>query len=73
MWDLSIAIRNDARFTYAFSPNDSMLPLLDPARVSTDFRQDRLNTCRFLGLAGKYSSYVELPDAPSEPWQTLVP
>lgn len=72
-WYLSFAIRNDARFTYAFSPNDSMLPLLDPARVSTEFRQDPLNSRRFLGVSGKYSSYVELPDAPSEPWQTPVP
>ena len=73
VWHLSFAIRNDARFTYAFSPNDSMLSLLDPARVSMDFRQDPLNPRRFLGLSGKYSSYVELPDAPSEPWQTPTP
>lgn len=73
VWYLSFAIRNDARFTYAFSPNDSMLPLLDPARVSTEFRQDPLNSRRFVGLSGKYSSYVELPDAPSEPWQTPAP
>lgn len=73
VWHLSFAIRKDARFTYAFSPNDSMLPLLDPARVSTDFQQDPLNTRRFLGLSGKYSSYVELSDAPSEPWQAPAP
>ena len=73
VWYLSFAIRNDARFTYSFSPDDSMLPLLDPARVARDFQQDPLNTRRFLGLSGKYSSYVELPDAPSEPWQTPAP
>ncbi|MXY71261.1 MAG: DUF3327 domain-containing protein [Acidobacteriia bacterium] len=73
VWHLSFAIRDDARFTYAFSPNDSMLPLLDPARVSMDFREDPLNTRRFLGLSGKYSSYVELPDAPSQPWQAPAP
>jgi len=73
VWYLSFAIRNDARFTYAFAPNDSMLPLLDPARVSMDFKQDPLNTRRFLGLSGSYSSYVELPDAPSEPWRVLGP
>ena len=73
VWYLSFSIRNDARFTYAFSPDDSMLPLLDPARVSMNFERDPLNPLRFLGLSGEHSSYVELPGAPTEPWETLAP
>lgn len=70
VWYLSFAIRNDARFTYAFSPNDSMLPLPDPARVSMDFKLDPLNPRRCLGHSGKYSSYIEQPNAPYDPWTT---
>jgi Domain of unknown function (DUF3327) len=32
VWYISCVIRNDARFAYALSPNDSLLSLLDSAR-----------------------------------------
>jgi enterochelin esterase family protein len=70
IWYLSFAIRNDARFTYSFAPNDSLLPLLDPNRKLRDFRRDPLNRRDFPDTG---SSYVELPDAPVEPWRTPTP
>lgn len=33
VWYISYEVRNDARFSYALSPNDSLKPLLDPART----------------------------------------
>jgi len=73
VWYISYEIRNDARFAYAFSPNDSLLSLLDPARaplIPTAFKRDPLNPRRFPDL---YSSWVELPSAPPESWATAVP
>jgi enterochelin esterase-like enzyme len=66
VWYLTYEIRNDARFSYAFSPNDSLVALLDPARNSMAFKPDPLNSKRLPDL---YASYVELPAAPRE-WIT---
>jgi enterochelin esterase-like enzyme len=68
VWYLTYEIRNDARFSYAFSPNDSLVALLDPARDSMAFKPDPLNPKRLPDL---YASYVELPSAPRE-WITPV-
>lgn len=70
VWYLSYVIRNDARFAYALAPNDSLVPLLDPARGPMAFKPDPLNPRHLPDL---YSSWVELPDAPPEPWNTPVP
>jgi enterochelin esterase family protein len=65
VWYRTYEIRNDARFTYAFSPDDTLQSLLDPARVPIAFQADSLNPRHFPGL---YPSYVELTGAPPEPW-----
>jgi enterochelin esterase-like enzyme len=72
VWYRTYDIRNDARFTYAFSPNDSLRPLLDPARVPVAFRKDPFNRKSFPG-GGIYQSWVELNDAPSEDWLVSKP
>jgi enterochelin esterase-like enzyme len=69
VWYKSYEIRNDARFTYAFSPNDPLQPLVDPARTLFTFQRDPLNPRVF---PGAYPSFVELPDAPPEPWLARV-
>lgn len=69
VWYLSYEIRNDARFAYALSPNDSLLSLLDPARNSMAFKPDPLNPRHLPDL---YSSWVELPNAPPEPWASVA-
>jgi len=79
LWFRTYRVRNDARFTYSLSPNDSLIPLtkLDPKdtkammqRVAT-FKADPLNPRRFPGLPP--SSFVELPGAPPQPWITKQP
>lgn len=70
VWYISYEIRNDARFAYALSPNDSLQSLLDPARHSMAFKRDPFNPRRLPDL---YSSWIELPDAPPEPWTITVP
>jgi enterochelin esterase-like enzyme len=78
VWYKTYKVRNDARFTYQFSPNDSLEPLekLDPKdtagmmkRFST-MRPDPLNPRRFQ-QGPTPSSYVEMPGAPPQPW--IVP
>jgi enterochelin esterase-like enzyme len=65
VWYRTYDIRSDARFTYAFSPNDSLQSLLDSTRPPTVFERDPLNPRTFPGI---YPSYVELPGAPKELW-----
>jgi enterochelin esterase family protein len=72
VWYRTYDIRNDARFTYAFSPNDSLRPLLDPARAPVAFRKDPFNPKFFPG-GGIYQSWIELPEAPSEDWLVSKP
>jgi enterochelin esterase-like enzyme len=69
VWYRTYEIRNDARFTYALSPDDPLQSLLDPARGPAKFQGDPLNPHRFPGI---YSSYVELPGAPQESWLVHV-
>jgi enterochelin esterase-like enzyme len=70
VWYISYEVRNDARFAYALSPNDSLKPLLDPARDSMAFKPDPLNPRHLPDL---YASWVELPNAPAESWTTAAP
>lgn len=76
VWYETYKIRNDARFTYTLSPNDSLesVEKIDPKnmpalmkRIST-FKADPLNPRR---IPGPIPSYVELPDAPAQSW--IVP
>jgi enterochelin esterase-like enzyme len=78
VWYRTYKVRNDARFMYQFSPNDTLEPLdkLDPKdmagmikRFST-MKPDPLNTHLFR-QGPSPSSYVELPAAPPQPW--IVP
>jgi len=60
LWYKTYRVPRDARFTYALSPNDSLVPIEDVdekdiAKRFTTFRIDPLN---------KRSSIVELPGAP---------
>jgi enterochelin esterase-like enzyme len=63
VWYLTYEIRNDARFSYGLSPNDSLKSLVDPNRDSLVFKRDPLNARQ---LSEAFSSYVELPAAPAE-------
>lgn len=74
LWYRTYKVRNDARFTYNLSPNDSLVPfekidLNDQKavmqRIST-FKTDPLNSKTYLGLPP--TSLVELPAAPPQPW-----
>ncbi len=76
VWYKTYKIRNDARFIYSLSPNDSLVPIekIDPKdrkamneRLS-DLQPDPLNPLRDPG--GMPSSYVELPQAPPQTWIT---
>ena len=64
LWYKTYRLPRDARFTYALSPNDSLVPLEDidendiMKRVAT-FRSDPLNK-----VPAMQGSIVELPGAP---------
>jgi enterochelin esterase family protein len=74
LWYRTYRVRNDARFGYSLSPNDSLVPLRKIniedqqavlQRMST-FKTDPLNPKTFPGLPP--ASIVELPEAPPQPW-----
>jgi enterochelin esterase family protein len=74
VWYRTYKVRNDARFSYNLSVNDSLVPyskidLTDQKavmqRIST-YKTDPLNPKSYLGLPP--SSLVELPAAPPQPW-----
>ena len=75
LWYKTYKVRNDARFVYSLSPNDSLIPIekIDPInREAIDKRlsellPDPLNPLHDPG--GMPSSYVELPEAPQK-WIT---
>jgi enterochelin esterase-like enzyme len=75
VWYKTYIVRNDARFTYQFSPNDSLQPLdkLDPKDIAGMMKRlstmgpDPLNPRKFQ-QGPTPSSYVELPAAPPQPW-----
>jgi enterochelin esterase-like enzyme len=69
VWFRTYRVRSDARFTYRFSVNDSLVPSeeeKDPAKRESRFQPDPLNTRHFSGPSSV--SLVELPDAPPQPW-----
>src|SRR5215469_4030033 len=77
VWFKSYRVRNDARFAYNLSPNDSLKSLDDikdndeMERRLTEFQLDPLNTRRCPATFGPLTaeaSYVELPNAPPRPW-----
>jgi enterochelin esterase-like enzyme len=61
VWYRTYKVRNDARFIYKLSENDSLQWFLDPNRKSKEVI-DPLNPRVF----PSNQSYVELPDAPSQ-------
>jgi enterochelin esterase-like enzyme len=76
VWFKTYKIRNDARFIYSLSPNDSLIPiekidLKDRVAMDkrlSDLRPDPLNPQRDPGLMP--SSYVELSQAPPQTYIT---
>lgn len=61
VWYRTYKVRNDARFIYKISENDSMQSFVDPSRKSASV-VDPLNAHVF----PTGHSYLELPDAPSQ-------
>jgi enterochelin esterase-like enzyme len=76
VWFKTYKIRNDARFIYSLSPNDSLIPIekIDPKdreamnKRLSDLRPDPLNPRHDPGLMP--SSYVELSEAPPQTYIT---
>jgi len=68
VWYRTYDVRNDARFTYALSENDPLTLFTDPNRKSNS-KPDPLNPRRF----STGQTYVELRDAPPQPWITPRP
>ena len=73
LWYKTYLLPSDARFTYALSPNDSLVPIEDVdekdiAKRFTGFRIDPLN--KRLAIQG---SMVELPGAPPPSWGVRQP
>ena len=62
LWYKTYLMRDDAAFTYAFSPNDSLVPF-QPQRLS-NAQSDPLNPRRASGLEMPQASAVELSAAP---------
>jgi enterochelin esterase family protein len=84
LWYKTYRIRNDARFTYSFVPNDSLEPLdtIDPrdgaalAKRVAGFQADPLNPNKVIyppGAPIPPVAYVELPGAPAQPWIMPLP
>ena len=62
VWYRSYQVRNDARFVYKLSENDSLQSFVDPDRKSPKVVADPLNPHLF--PTGQ--SFVELPEAPAQ-------
>ncbi len=77
VWYKTYRVRNDARFAYNLSPNDSLQPLDEIKgdgieKRLADFQIDPLNPRRCGATFGAFSaaaSYVELPGAPPQAWK----
>lgn len=75
VWYKTYRMRNDARFGYRMTENDSLEVLKDfklDAKRAAAFQPDPLNTRHYSGFLGE-SSVVELPGAPPQPWITPMP
>lgn len=77
LWFKTYLARSDLRVSYMFSPNDPLLPLMDmePQEQTAHFLEranvwfaDPLNPRRFGMAPMPEQSYVELPDAPPQPY-----
>ena len=74
LWYGTYKVRDDARFSYNLSPNDSLVPfekidLKDQKAVAqrmSTFKTDPLNPKTYIGLPP--TSLVELAAAPLQPW-----
>lgn len=74
LWYRTYKVRNDARFSYNLSVNDSLIPfdkidVTDPKEISkrtSTFKTDPLNSNTYLGFPA--SSVAELPSAIPQPW-----
>lgn len=69
VWYRTFRVRSDARFTYRFSVNDSLVPSEEeknPATREAKFQSDPLNSKHVSGPIS--ASLVELPNAPPQPW-----
>ncbi len=81
VWYKTYRVRNDARFAYDLSPNDS-LQSFDDVKGDVQMRKrlamlrlDPLNPRRCpttFGAHGAESSYAELPDAPPLVWESRL-
>jgi enterochelin esterase-like enzyme len=69
VWYRTYKVRNDARFAYKLSENDSLQSFLDPNRQSPHVVADPLNPHLF--ATGQ--SYVELAKAPTQDLATRTP
>jgi enterochelin esterase-like enzyme len=81
VWYKTYKVRNDARFAYNLSPNDTLEPfdnIKDDAEMEkrlAAFQTDPLNRRRCPATFGALSaeaSYVELPAAPPQTWKSLT-
>src|SRR5260370_39399051 len=64
VWYKTYLLRDDASFTYAFSPNDSLVPF-QPQRLA-NAKSDPLNPHHGAGLEMPQASVVELSAAPNQ-------
>jgi len=67
VWFKTYIIRSDARFTYVFSPNDSLAPE-DMRKRLANIQSDPLNPKRGYGLESPGASILELPGVPPPTW-----
>jgi enterochelin esterase-like enzyme len=70
LWYRTYRVRNDARFTYTFSVNDSLVPFdkVPPNEImrrASTFKYDQLNPKRIVSFT---PSLVELPQALAQPY-----
>src|SRR5262245_38434170 len=72
VWFRSYVIRSDARITYVFSPNDSLIPE-DMQKRRANIQPDPLNPKRGSSLESPESSILELPGLPPPTWTKKRP
>lgn len=75
IWFKTYRVRDDARFAYRVSVNDSLLPFFSDARAKqpTNFQHDPLNPRQYDFFKPTIYSVVELPAAPSLSLITRAP
>ena len=71
VWFKTYRMRNDARMTYRFAINDTLVPFEKEKNLFSRMKSweaDPLNSASFQVGGGIVASVVELPDAPSDKW-----